>query len=106
SLSHLTVLDIIQLKCLNHATQVLGFSSSKHGRGRIYFSNGEIIHAETASAKGEAALNQIISWRGGRADEVHDAPLAERTIFTGGQSLLLHAAQTVDEQKASDTSID
>src|SRR5438445_11205630 len=41
SLTRLTVLDIIQLKCLNNATQVIDFTSAQGGRGRIYFQNGE-----------------------------------------------------------------
>jgi len=101
SLTRLTVLDIIQLKCLNNATQVIDFTSSQSGRGRVYFQNGEIIHATTSKAKGEAAISELIGWRGGRAQEVADAPPVERTIFASWQSLLLNAAQTADEKRAS-----
>ena len=101
SLTRLTVLDIIQLKCLNNATQVIDFTSAQGGRGRIYFQNGEIIHATTAKSKGEAAVSEIIGWRGGRAQEGSGAPPAERTIFTTWQSLLLNAAQTADENRPS-----
>ena len=99
SLTRLTVLDIIQLKCLNNANQVIDFTSSQGGRGRVYFQNGEIIHATTARSKGEAAVNEIISWRGGRAQEVASASPVERTIFTSWQSLLLNAAQSADENR-------
>jgi len=101
SLTRLTVLDIVQLKCLNNATQVIDFTSGSGGRGRVYFQNGEIIHASTAKSKGEAAVSEIIGWRGGRAQEVASASPAERTIFTSWQSLLLNAAQTADENRAS-----
>ena len=101
SLTRLTVLDIIQLKCLNNATQIIDFTSAKGGRGRVHFQNGEIIHASTASAKGEAAISEIIGWRSGRAQEVPDAPPVERSIFTAWQSLLLNAAQSADENRAS-----
>lgn len=99
SLSRLTVLDIIQLKCLNQITQVVDFTTSRFGSGRVYFQNGEIIHAETAKSKGEQALIEIIGWRGGRAEEVLDAPAIERSIFAGWQSLLLNAAQAADERR-------
>jgi DNA-binding NarL/FixJ family response regulator len=99
SLTRLTVLDIIQLKCLNNATQVIDFTTAQGGRGRVYFQAGEIIHATTAKSKGEAALSEIIGWRGGRAQEVVDAPPVERTIFAGWQNLLLNAAQTADENR-------
>ena len=101
SLSQLTVLDIIQMKCLSHATQVIDFTSARDGRGRIYFQNGEIIHAETAAAKAEAAVSEVVGWRGGRAQEVADAPPAERSIFSSWQSLLLSAAQAADENRAT-----
>jgi response regulator RpfG family c-di-GMP phosphodiesterase len=98
SLSRLTVLDIIQLKCLNKVTQVVDFIASRQGRGRIYFQNGEIIHAETASALGLEAFNEVVGWKGGRAVEVQDPPAAERTIHGEWQGLLLNAAQANDER--------
>jgi CheY-like chemotaxis protein len=101
ALSRLTVLDIIQLKCLNHTTQVLDFKSPRHGSGRVHFRNGEIIHAETAKSKGMLALSEIISWKGGSAEEVQDGADVERTILSGWQSALLNAAQAADEKKAS-----
>jgi len=101
SLSRLTVLDIIQLKCLGRTTQVVDFSTTLHGRGRVHFQNGEIIHAETSTRRGEMALSEIIGWRGGRAEEVLDPPPSERTIFTGWQTVLLNAAQAADEKRSA-----
>jgi CheY-like chemotaxis protein len=100
TLSRLSVLDIVQLKCLNYATQAIDFVSPRYGSGRIYFQNGEIIHAETAGAKGMAALSEIIGWKGGRAEEVTGSSAAERTIMGGWQGALLHAAQAADEVKS------
>ena len=45
SLTCLSALDIIQLKCLSNATLILQITSPR-GIGRIYFDNGQIIHAE------------------------------------------------------------
>jgi DNA-binding NarL/FixJ family response regulator len=97
SLSRLTVLDIIQLKCLNHSTQTLVFKSKKHGSGRVYFRNGDIVHAETGHSKGMAALSEIIGWKSGRAEESSKCPPVERTIRESWQSALLIAAQAADE---------
>lgn len=101
SLSRLTVLDIVQLKCLNHATQVIDLIAPQVGQGRIHFQNGEIIHAETAAATGEAAVAEIVGWRGGRVREVTGAPPVERSIFANWQSLLLSAAQAADENRGA-----
>jgi response regulator RpfG family c-di-GMP phosphodiesterase len=98
ALSRLSVLDIIQLKCLNNTTQVMEFNSTKHGSGQVYFRNGEIIHAETVRSKGMAALSEIIGWKGGHAAEVPGSSTVKRTIMDGWQTALLTAAQAADEK--------
>ena len=98
SLSRLTVLDIIQLKCLNTITQGMVFKSSQHGVGRVYFQNGNIIHAETQRATGMTALSEIISWKGGQAEELPDDQPPERTISGSWQNALLIAAHAADDK--------
>lgn len=101
ALSRLTALDIIQLKCLNHSTQAVIFKSPLHGSGRVYFQNGEITHAETARAKGIAALSEIIGWKSGQAEEVSDGLPVGRTITGSWQGVLLIAAQAADEKQSA-----
>ena len=96
SLTCLSVLDIIQLKCLASATLVLQVVSPK-GIGKIYFENGEIIHAESPDCAGEAAVEQILRWKGGRIKEQQAVNQPPRTINVGWQGLLLNAAQRIDE---------
>lgn len=99
TLSSLSSMDIIQLKCLGRATQALEFIAPQ-GSGRIYFYRGEIVHAETQNAQGETAFQQIVGWRGGRVVELPDAKESARTISANWQSLLLCAAQAVDESRS------
>jgi DNA-binding response OmpR family regulator len=101
SLTKLSTLDIIQLKCLAHATVVLDFIARSPAFGRLYFKDGDIIHAETHTQEGVEAFNEIVSWKGGQVVEVTDAPEPTRTIFSDWQNLLLHAVQWSDEQKES-----
>ena len=102
-LSSLSSMDIIQLKCLGRATQSLEFIAPQ-GSGRVYFYKGEIVHAETQNATGETAFQQIVSWRGGRVTEMPDAAEPVRTITMHWQSLLLAAAQAIDEGRATNAS--
>jgi CheY-like chemotaxis protein len=95
-LSSLSSMDIIQLKCLGGATQALEFVAPQ-GTGRIYFYNGEIVHAETQGATGESAFQEILGWRGGRVVELANTPEPSRTITTHWQSLLLSTVQRIDE---------
>jgi len=98
ALSRLTVLDILQLKCLNNSSQVLNFKSRTQGSGRVHFQNGEIVHAETERFKGLEALTEIIRWKGGYAEEVAQQSDVKRTITGNWQGVLLAAAQSADEQ--------
>ena len=96
SLTCLSALDIIQLKCLASASLVLQVVSP-HGIGRIYFEDGEIIHAESPEHAGEAAFEQILRWKGGRIKELPAAFQPPRTINCGWQGLLLSVVQRIDE---------
>lgn len=96
SLTCLSALDIIQLKCLSSATLVLQVASPS-GIGRIYFENGQIVHAETLDSKGEGAFEQILRWKGGRIKEMPALSKPPHTITTGWQGLLLDVSQRIDE---------
>lgn len=96
SLTCLSALDIIQLKCLSNATLILQVASPS-GIGRIYFDNGQIVHAETLDSRGEGAFEQILRWKGGRIKEMPMLSKPPHTITTGWQGLLLNIAQRIDE---------
>src|SRR6266545_3744810 len=74
-LRNLSVLDVIQLKCLARATVRLDFTRPDGTVGRIYLSGGEVVHAEvippsgTGRKEGAAAFNEALSWRGGTVVE-------------------------------------
>ena len=98
ALTRLTVLDIIQLKCLNGATQAIEFvGGEKHGR--VYVNRGELVHAETATAEGVEALGEILKWRGGWVAEVPEYAEPAQTIFGHWQTMLLEAAHQTDFSK-------
>ncbi len=99
SLSRLSTLDIIQLKCLGRCTVVLDFVGRQGQQGRIYFKQGEIIHAETGARQGVEAFNEIVSWRGGQVMEVADAAAPARMVHGDWQNLLMHAVQWADENR-------
>lgn len=98
-LTQLTTLDIIQLKCLARSTVALDFVGDEDKRGRVYFKDGEIVHAEAGAVKGVEAFNEIVGWRSGQVTEVSDGPAPTRTIEGHWQGLLMHAVHWVDEHK-------
>lgn len=101
TLSGLTPMDIIQLKCMSGSTSILEFSNSQ-GMGRVFFEKGDIVHALLRTSKNETrigyeAFEEIVCWKGGRVAEVLDDNPPPRTIRTNWQSLLLEVAQSHDE---------
>src|SRR6266511_6366988 len=105
SLNRLSLLEIVQLKCLAAATTRLDVSSHHtYQSGSIHLANGEIIHSEVRDefsrvvASGHAALEHIVAWRGGSVKELTPTASPERTIFEPWHALLLQVAQLCDER--------
>jgi CheY-like chemotaxis protein len=89
--------EVLQLECLGRKSSVLAIKGSD-ADGRIYISEGSIIHAETSGIFGEKALARLFGLKGG---EFHLEPFtqpARQTIDGQWEALLMEAAQTSDEQ--------
>jgi CheY-like chemotaxis protein len=100
TLGGLSPSDIIQLKCMSGVTGALEFS---HGdaHGIVFFCKGEVVHAESWQGdthdSGSEAFKAIVSWRAGVVGESLQTTAAAQTIFGNWQSLLMEAAQAIDE---------
>ena len=104
TLSGLTPIDIIQLKCMSGSTGILEFTNS-YGNGRLYFEKGDVVHAIVRSTVGGStigydAFEEIVGWKSGKASDVQDNSPRPRTIRTDWRSLLLEVAQGTDEKAA------
>ncbi|MEM9444479.1 MAG: DUF4388 domain-containing protein [Verrucomicrobiota bacterium] len=97
SLSNLTSVDIIQLKCFSRATQVLQFQSAEGATGKLYFQRGEILHAVVEDTTGMDAFTTIVRWKGGRVTEIAEPISNKRTLHSDWQSLLLDTVHRIDE---------
>jgi DNA-binding NarL/FixJ family response regulator len=103
SLRKLSVLDVIQLKCLARASVRLDFTRSEGTLGRIYIKDGEVVHAEVVPPSGAGckegveAFNETLSWRGGKVDEALEPDPPRITIQENWQSLILNGTKWVDE---------
>jgi Domain of unknown function (DUF4388) len=101
TLSGLTTMDIIQLKCMSGSTGILEFSNAR-GSGRVYFERGDVVHSSVRESDGSTkigyeAFEEVVGWTSGRVAEVHDPVPVPRTIRTCWQSLLLEVAQSRDQ---------
>ena len=80
--------DLIQMECSIMSTRAVRI---EHGEksGRIYFSRGQVIHAELGKLNGEAALFEMLGWAGGHIVIADGVQPTEQTIVRHWQRLLL-----------------
>ena len=108
TLGGLSPSDIIQLKCMSGATGALEFTHGE-SHGIVFFTKGEVIHAEAwteeSHDRGSEAFKNIIGWRAGVVGESQHTSSQEQTIFGNWQSLLMEAAQALDEGAESQVAV-
>ncbi|HUD47715.1 MAG TPA: response regulator [Candidatus Baltobacteraceae bacterium] len=88
--------ELLQLECLARKSSVLEIKGP-NADGRVYISEGAIIHAEVGGIFGEKALARLYGLKGG---EFRLAPFTQpsrQTIDGHWEGLLLEAAQLCDE---------
>jgi|GEM_PF-298134 len=100
----ITTTDLIQMYALNNKSLILEIRDGKR-IGRIYFSNGKVIHAETSKFKGVKAFFNIQTWNKGTFSEKPLDDNIKPTINQSVESLLLEGVRLQDEnQRKIDTS--
>ena len=92
----LQLTDVIQLNCLCKVTAALKVEKGDQ-RGVIYFSDGEIVHAECDGQVGKDALFNILSWREGRFDHERGMTPPQHTIAQNWEHLLVEGMRQSDE---------
>ena len=98
SLTCLSALDIIQLKCLSSATLVLQVASPS-GIGRIYFENGKPVHGSSAAQEGLDVLYEFVLQEEGFFRFIPEKRPAQTTIRIKLDSFILEAATLFDQTK-------
>lgn len=88
--------EVLQIECLGRKSSVLEISTGRV-RGRIYISEGSIIHAESGALQGEAALYGLLALQGGDFNLLIFSEPPHRTISGHWESLLMEAARLSDE---------
>ncbi|HSH93652.1 MAG TPA: response regulator, partial [Roseimicrobium sp.] len=101
TLSCLTPIDLVQLKCLSQAAVGLRFTQGNGVSGTVYFHGGNVVHAETGGQFGEAAFTKIVGWKSGKVEEVSPFGSRTPTITLPWTALLMNAAHALDEQQGA-----
>ena len=97
-----SLVDVIQFNVHNRFSGCLGV---QHGplRGRVFFSDGGIVHAQQGDEGGERAFFEIMGWPAGHFCSEAHAGEVERTIDRDWQQLVLDGCRLIDENRARRT---
>ncbi|MBK9795915.1 MAG: DUF4388 domain-containing protein [Holophagaceae bacterium] len=98
NLESISLTDVAQLLHVNRKTGLLQVSSGRVS-GVLYFSGGEVIHAETQSAKGESAAFEILEWTSGNFEFLTTHVQTTATIRRTIPDLLMDSARLQDSRK-------
>ena len=101
NLQDLKLPNLIQLNCLEKNCARLTIQT-RQGKGLIYFDNGQIVHAELGSLKGEKAVFELLTLKEGMFRVENDIKATEKTVFNNWSNLLLDSLRAIDEEKHTD----
>jgi hypothetical protein len=98
NLQSISLTDVLQLLHVNKKAGLLQVNGDK-ATGVLYISNGEVIHAETRTTKGEAAAFDILEWEKGEFEFLASKVPAQQSIRRTVPDLLMEAARTSDSRR-------
>jgi hypothetical protein len=89
---------LIQMACIGGQSSTITASRGNQ-KGYLYIQKGRLWHASAAGLTGQEALNELLSWRGGRLDWRLGVPLNLMQSLSGSHdALLLEAMRNLDER--------
>jgi Sulfatase-modifying factor enzyme 1/Domain of unknown function (DUF4388) len=102
TVERLKLQDIIQMACLGGTTSTIAAFRGNQ-KGYLYISHGYPVHASAAGLTGQEALNELISWGGGRFDLRRGIPPNLAKTLSGSlDAMLLEAMRVLDERSQGD----
>ena len=100
TVERLKLQDIIQMACVGGITSTITASRGNQ-KGYLYIQRGNPWHASAAGVTGQEALNELLSWSGGRFDLRWGVPRNLTQNLSGSHdALLLEAMRVLDEQSS------
>jgi hypothetical protein len=90
--------DLVQMECLGNSTVTVRVISGDDD-GYLYFHGGQIVHAVSSNAVGEAAALEILGWNRGTFEPCSAGWPTNPSISKPWQALLMTAANKRDEER-------
>ncbi|HEY3399911.1 MAG TPA: DUF4388 domain-containing protein [Geothrix sp.] len=98
TLESIALTDVAQLLHVNRKTGMLQVNSGKLS-GVLYFLGGEVIHAESLSARGEPAAFEILEWVSGHFEFLTTQVQIPASIRRTVPDLLMDSARLQDSRR-------
>jgi DNA-binding response OmpR family regulator/predicted regulator of Ras-like GTPase activity (Roadblock/LC7/MglB family) len=98
NLRSMSLTSIVSVTC-NEGTQATLEIRHADRLARIFFNDGDIIHAELDGVTGAEVIYRILAWEEGEFSMTPDGTVPERTVHTGWSGLLLEGLRRIDEAK-------
>jgi len=96
SLEQMNVLDLLQSLDMGRKTCALTLSNN-NDTCRMYFTDGQINHAQYDQLKGDEAVYKVLAWTGGTFEIDFKVSSTEQTVTQSTQGLLLEGLRLLDE---------
>lgn len=100
----LELLDVIQLKGLNRFSGCISVEDDGFD-GRIFFRDGQIVHAEAGGATGEEAFHAIVQRPDVAFTLERNVATTSHTIQRSWQLLIMESQRLLDEARRSGTAL-
>jgi hypothetical protein len=95
----MSLVNLVQLICLEQQSAALILSKEQSEQGIIYFNQGEIVDANIGPLRGEDAVYEILTWTEGKFRLSSDVLLPRRVIMTPWDQILAEGSRRIDEMR-------
>jgi response regulator RpfG family c-di-GMP phosphodiesterase len=96
-IENLPMPDIVQMLTIGMKTACVTLSSEKR-KGRIWFEEGTVKHAQTTKLEGEPAFYEMLRWLQGEFVVEHGVKTKKATISHDAMFLLMEGLRMMDEE--------
>jgi hypothetical protein len=96
SLAQMNVLDLLQSLDMGRKTCALTLSNNGD-KCKMFFTEGQINHAQYDKLKGDEAVYKVLTWTAGNFEIDFKGSSKEQTITQSTQGLLLEGLRLLDE---------
>jgi len=96
-ISGITLFGFLQLLEVERKSGLVVVAASDH-EGRLYFDDGQLVHAHTGHLEGLAAAYEVLSWPEPAVEIFYKRRARDRTVDAPLQHVLMEAARLLDER--------